>query len=45
MREGNREDDIKFIHAMKLVALEDLGFWEAKVSKCRNLSMQALFGF
>ena len=40
---GNREGDVNFIYAMKLVPLEDLGYWEAKMSKCRNLSMQALF--
>ena len=28
---------------MKLLPLEDLGFWEHKVSKCRNFSMQALY--
>ena len=30
---------------MKLMSLENLGFWEPKVSKCWKLSMQALFSF
>jgi len=30
---------------MKLVSIEDLGFWELILSKKWNLSMQALFSF
>jgi hypothetical protein len=39
------EGDTKFLHATRLVAREDLGFWELKVSKCRKLSKHALFDF
>ena len=39
------EGDTKLLHAMRLVAQEDLGFWELKVSKCWKLSKHALFNF
>ena len=39
------EGCIEFLYDVKLVSLEDLEFWEPKVSKCRKLSMQTLFSF
>ena len=35
----------RLLHIIKLVPLEDLGFWEPKVSECWKLSMQALLSF
>ena len=35
----------KVPYAMKSMPPKDLGFMKPKVSKCRKLSMQALFNF
>ena len=40
MRVEIKEGETKFPWAM--MSLQDLGFWESKVSKCRKLSMQTL---
>ena len=39
------EGDTKFLHTMKLIPPEDVGFQVSKVPKCWKLSMQALLSF
>ena len=39
------EGDTKFLYAMKLMPLEDLGFQSLKLSKSQKLLMQTLYSF